>query len=153
MAVPLVPLRMTPIGSKGSVGYQKKVSARIQEVFGQQSPESGLSFGWSYVEPCVGLNDPQGSLQVRIFYGQGILACIRNNVASMTREEIVTLYMVLVRLHLKHYVQFWDPCYKKDLELVELLEHVQKRAVQLIKEVGNKYYVEEMKEMGLERGA
>lgn len=52
--------------------------------------------------------------------------------------------MVLVRIHLKHYVQFWASCCKKDPELLELLEYVQKRAVKLVKEQGNKYYEEEM---------
>ncbi|KAK4824971.1 hypothetical protein QYF61_022497 [Mycteria americana] len=58
-----------------------------------------------------------------------ILACIRNSVASRTREVI-----------------FWAPHYKRD---IEVLENVQRRATRLVKGLEQKSSEERLRELGL----
>ncbi|KAK4832284.1 hypothetical protein QYF61_021683 [Mycteria americana] len=89
--------------------------------------------GEEWLESCAARKD-LGLLVAK--KANSILACVRNSVASRSREVIGSLYLAL----------FWAPHYKRD---TEVLERAQRRATKLVKGLEQKSYEERLRELGL----
>jgi len=75
-----------------------------------------------------------------------ILGCIRQSIASRSREGILPLHSALVRPYMQCCIQFWASQYKRG---AVILERVQQRATKMTKGLDHLSYEGRMRAVGL----
>ena len=105
---------------------------------GRNNPMHQYMLGAVQLESSLAEKDLGVLVDIKLAVGQqwapaakvvnGILGCIRQNVASRLREVILPLCSALVRPQLECCVKSWAPQYKRDMDIVE---RVQRRATKV----------------------
>jgi hypothetical protein len=89
---------------------------------------------------------PEKHIDEAVKKANRILGQIYRTMEYKSKENILPLYLSLVRPHLEYCVQAWSPYLKKD---ITKLEKVQKRALNMIVELKGLTYIEKLKALDL----
>ncbi|GAB0186782.1 hypothetical protein GRJ2_001143500 [Grus japonensis] len=128
-----------------------KAKCRVMH-FGHNSPMQCYRLGEEWLESCLAEKYPGALIDRQLNMSQqcaqvakktnSILACIRNSVASRTREVIISLGEAALQI----LCSVLGPQYERD---IEVLEHDQRRTMKLAKGPERKSYEEWLREPGL----
>ena len=91
------------------------------------------------------------SEQCRIAASKGnqVIGMIRRNITYKDKSLIVPLYKAIVRPHLEYCIQAWSLYLRKDIDMLEKIQRIQRRAIKLIPGLRDLRYEERLKECGL----